>query len=236
VLGAAAGSEILIPLLRPLLLSISFKIFKHKSFYGTILAIHSFGINSDVAMLRSIQRNFIINDMPNWIQFLTPDLLRKCAAILGLAGIVGFWLCIGGHVCMVGHLCHGEDGNFGFYFDAIWFTASLLSMACSVKSNLWLKPLFFCSFTTILIWWIVQIFRDRQIDFDYLASLVVLIVLVLCIRGFKWPTKNKNESHQNENVIITFISVIAYVIIACMVFGFALATKHGIENPLRQWP
>jgi hypothetical protein len=172
--------------------------------------------------------------MINWRRFFTPNIFRQCSSILGFVGILGFSACLGLHVCMSGHLCHGEDGNSGFYFDAVWFLAILLSMACSIESNLWLKPLFFCSFAGILTWWIVQIFLDRQIDSDYFSMSFVLVVLILCIRGLKWPSKNKVELNRKKNGINTFINIIAYIVIASLFVGLILATKHGIENPLRQ--
>jgi hypothetical protein len=229
-----AGSEISLPLLRYVLLSFSRRIFKRKRFYGTFLNVLCFSFCSEGAMLLSLKRNHIINNMPNWIRFLTSDLLRKCAAILGFAGIFGFESCLGIHVCMDGHLCHGEDGNSGFYFDAVWFVIVLLSMACSIKSNLWMKPLFFCGYAALLTWWIEKIFRGGQINDDYFSMSFILVVIILCIRGLKWPSKKKNESHQNRNIINIFIQIIAYIIIACLLFGFVLATKHGIEDPIRR--
>jgi len=174
--------------------------------------------------------------MPNLVQFLTPDLLRKCAVVLGFVGIVGFLACPGIHCCMAGHLRHLEDGFSGFYFDAVWFAVILLSMAYSIKSNLWLKPLFFGSFATILIWWIVQIFRDREFDSDYLSLLAVLIVLILCVRGLKWPTKKKYEPYQSKskNRFVIFIDIIAFMILVGLAFGLAIAIRYGIESPYRQ--
>jgi hypothetical protein len=160
------------------------------------------------------------------------DLLRKCASVLGLAGIAGYLTCAYSHYCMDGHLWHSEDGITGFYFDSIWLTAILLSVATSINSNLWFKPLFWGGLAIVLVCWMRQICRDTDLylddDLSILAIVALLMVIVLSVRGLRWPSKKLVTPCQDKFVIA--LNIIVGTIFIAIATGLVIAIRYGINR------